>query len=234
MSTNVLFPPPRNVDNIECSRYRILFGRLSNSNSEARGSIASFMMESASEFAISYSFSSYKISYGVIYMNMIELTIPRPWASMAGLGSCETMFNSSLATATGNDGEVGVCGDWLCERLFLVDSFHKIIRIQCRVTHKSAFCTSDIWSKGTDPSSSLSCNVSRNRLSKPSLSPTDSVSRSSPSIISNIFDRSNSRNRLSNLRNAGRTWGSLLSSAEGGTTLVRSTTGSLWRMQTPL
>lgn len=67
MSTNVLFPPPRNVDNMECKRYRILFGRLSISNSEARGSIASFMIESASEFAISYSFSSYKISYEVIY-----------------------------------------------------------------------------------------------------------------------------------------------------------------------
>lgn len=153
---------------------------------------------------------------------------------MAGLGSCETMFNSSLATATGNDGDVGVCGDWLYEILFLVESFHKIIRIQCRVTHKSAFCTSDIWSKTTDPSSSLSCNVSRNRLSKPSLSPTDSVSRSSPSIISNIFDRSKSRKRLSSLRNAGRTWGSLPSSAEGSTTLVRKTTGSLCRMQTPL
>lgn len=62
MSTKVLFPPPRNVDRIECNRDRILLGRLSNSHVGARGSMVSFMMESANEFAISYNFNSYNPS----------------------------------------------------------------------------------------------------------------------------------------------------------------------------
>lgn len=161
MSTNVLFPPPRNVDRIECSRDRMLLGRLSNSQSGARGNIVSFMMESAREFAISYSFSSYNTLVSLHLLVLIKLTIPRPCASMAGRGSCETIFRSSLATATGNDGEVGNCDDRWYRMLFFDESFHRIIRIQCLVTHKSAFCTSDMWSYKTELSSSLSCSVFR-------------------------------------------------------------------------
>ena len=92
----------------------------------------------------------------------LKLTIPRPWASIAGLGNCETIFKSSLATATGNDGEVGHWGDWWYEMFFFDESIHSIIRIQCLVTHRSAFCTSDIWPNSMDPSSNLSCSVSKN------------------------------------------------------------------------
>ena len=100
---------------MECSRDRILLGRDSNSHLGALGSIVIFMIESAKELAISYSFSSYTSSVIVLSSYMYvdgQLTIPRPWASIAGLGSCETMFRSSLATAIGNDGEVGHWGDW--------------------------------------------------------------------------------------------------------------------------
>ena len=164
-----------------------------------------------------------------------QLTIPRPWASIAGLGSCETMFRSSLATAIGNDGEVGHWGDWWYEMFFFDENFHSIIRIQCLVTHKSAFCTSDIWSKSMDPSSSLSCSVSKNWSSmNPSLSAAGSISKSSPSITSNILDRSKSLNRLSSFRNAGSTCGSSFASASGAEMFVLSTTGSLCKIQTPL
>lgn len=59
ISTRVLLPPPRNVARIECRRDSILLGRLSTSIEGGQGSMVSLMIESASEFAISYSFNSY-------------------------------------------------------------------------------------------------------------------------------------------------------------------------------